>query len=272
MVNGYIPSTLREALEIRASFEVIPYAGGTDLMIEEHRAGSYLFLSQLPELKHITLEAGLLRLGACCTFTELLEHPATPAILRDALRLIAAPAIRNEGTIGGNIANGSAKADSALIFYVADASIKLSSARGERVLPIQDFYLGRKQLALQPDELITEVLLPTERLAHYCYHKIGARKALAISRVAFAGLMDVTDGTINHCATAFGAVSDLIIRRRDIDAMLIGKTIEQARDVKQAYLAAFEEAIQPTRGRVSTEYRKAACMNLLTHFLAQFGI
>ena len=272
MVNGYIPTTLFEALEIRAAHDVIPYAGGTDLMIEEHREGSYLFLSRLPELKQIVEEDGVLRLGVCCTFTELLEHPAVPAILKDAAQLVAAPAIRNEGTIGGNIGNGSAKADSALIFYVVDASLRLLSASGERILPIKDFYLGRKKLDLRPDELIAEVLLPTKHLNRYYYKKIGARKALAISRVAFSGLMDFEGDTITHCAAAFGAVSDTVIRRGDIDAILIGKTIDQAKAVKGDYIAAYEEAIQPTRGRVSVEYRKAVCINLLKDFLTSFGI
>jgi Aerobic-type carbon monoxide dehydrogenase, middle subunit CoxM/CutM homologs len=272
MVNGYTPASLKEALEIRAAYDVIPYAGGTDLMIEEHRQGAYLFLNRVPELKRITLEDGLLRLGTGCTFTELIDHPLIPELLKEALLLIAAPAIRNEGTIGGNIANGSAKADSALIFFVADAQLRLASASAERTLPIKEFYLGRKQLALRSDELITEILLPTQWLEHYYYQKIGARKALAISRTAFAGLMHVENDVIMHCATAFGAVSDVIIRREDIDAMLIGKTIAQAKESRSAYLSAFEEAIVPIRGRVSAEYRKKVCMNLLGDFLNSYGI
>ncbi|HNW87382.1 MAG TPA: FAD binding domain-containing protein [Candidatus Limiplasma sp.] len=272
MVNGWNPSTLREALAIRAQYPVIPYAGGTDLMIAEEREGAYLFLNRIPELKRIVREGNILRMGAGCTFTELLEHSETPALLREALALIAAPAIRNEGTIGGNIANGSAKADSALIFFVADASVRLQSIAGERVLPIREFYLGRKKLDLRPDELITEVLLPLRWLDSYDYQKIGARKALAISRVAFAGLMTVENGIILHCATAYGAVSDVIIRRPDLDAMLIGKAVEQAKALKSQYLAAYAEAIAPTQGRVSATYRKTVCLNLLDNFLKKFGV
>jgi len=272
MVNGYTPASLKEALEIRAAHDVIPYAGGTDLMIGEKRTGAYLFLNRVSELKRVFLEDGILHLGAGCTFTELIEHKMTPALLKEALRLIAAPAIRNEGTIGGNIANGSAKADSALVFFAADAKLKLASVSGERVLPIKEFYLGRKKLDLRGDELITEVLLPTRWLEHYYYQKVGARKALAISRVAFAGLMHIENDVIEHCATAFGAVSDVIIRREDIDAMLIGKTVAQARDAKGDYLGAFERAIVPIKGRVSAEYRKTVCLNLLNDFLVSFGI
>jgi CO/xanthine dehydrogenase FAD-binding subunit len=272
MVNGFVPTSLKEALEIRSAYETIPYAGGTDLMIGESRPGSYLFLHAVPELKRVYTEDGVLHLGAACTFTELLEHPLTPALLREALSQIAAPAIRNEATIGGNVGNGSAKADSALIFFAADASLKLESKGGARILPIQEFYLGRKKLALRPDELITEVLLPLRWLDHWAYQKVGARKALAISRVSFAGLLTIENGVIAHCATAFGAVSAVVVRRADLDAMLVGKTVGQAKLVKEEYLAAFDRAITPTRGRVSSEYRKKVCLNLLRDFLEQFGI
>ena len=272
MVNGYTPTSLEEALYVRATNNVIPYAGGTDLMIGEPRLGSYLFLHKVPELKRIYSENDMLHLGAACTFTELLEHPQTPALLKKALAQIGAPAIRNEGTIGGNIGNGSAKADSALIFFVADASLKLESAAGARVLPIAEFYLGRKKLALRPDELITEVLLPLRWLDRWMYQKVSARQALAISRISFAGLLAIENGVIVHCAAAFGAVSDVVIRRADLDAMLIGKTIKNAKALKDDYLAAYDQAIVPTHGRVSSEYRKAVCMNLLRDFLTQFGI
>ena len=272
MVNGFVPTSLEEALKIRAANDVIPYAGGTDLMIGERREGAYLFLNRVPELKIVKREGDVLRLGAGCTFSELIEHPETPALLKEALQRIAAPAIRNEATIGGNIANGSAKADSALIFFVADAKLKLASTAGERVIPIKEFYLDRKKLDLRPNELITEILLPTKWLTPYYYQKVGARKALAISRLSFAGLMHIENGVIEHCATAFGAVSAVVLRRDDIDAMLVGKTVEQAKQIRGEYLAAYRQAIDPIKGRVSSEYRKMVCMNLLEDFLEANGI
>jgi CO/xanthine dehydrogenase FAD-binding subunit len=272
MVNGYVPTSLAEALELRAAHTLTPYAGGTDLMIDEERQGAYLFLHKISELKEMREDSETLYLGAGCTFTELLESDQTPALLKEALALIAAPAIRNEGTIGGNIGNGSAKADSALIFFVTDSLLRLASSEGERLVPIKNFYKGRKELDLAPDELIVEVLIPKRWLGGYTYQKIGARRALAISRLSFAGLMTIESGRIAHCATAFGAVSDVTIRREDIDAMLIGKTVEEAKAQKTAYLEAFDEAIVPIRGRVSSEYRKSVCLNLLKDFLEQFGI
>lgn len=272
MVNGYTPKTLEEAVRILAETGAVPYAGGTDLMIEGKRDACYLFLHKIPEMNRIIADDTSIRIGACCTYTQIADHPLTPAILREAVLQIAAPAIRNLGTPGGNIANGSPKADSALIFMATDSVLRLSSIRGERMLPIRNFYLGRKQLALEKDELIVEILIPRNRTDSYYYKKVGARNAMAISRVSFAGLMQIENGRIVHLAAAFGAISDRIVRRDDLDAMLIGKTVAEARQQKDDYLQAYDKAIVPIRGRISAEYRKAVCMNLLRDFLEVNGI
>ena len=273
MVNGYTPRTLREALAIRAAGNAVPYAGGTDLMIHGDRDACYLFLHRIPELQRIEEDDASVRIGACCTFTQMAEHPLTPAILRTAVLQIAAPAIRNFGTAGGNIANGSAKADSALIFFVTDSVLRLVRSGGERLVPVKDFYIGRKQLALAPDELIAEILIPKRfATATPYYMKVGARRAQAISRVAFAGLSRIADGKIQDIATAFGAVSETIVRRADIDAMLQGRTLEEAKRLRPDYLDAYNQAIVPVHGRISAEYRRDVCWNLLSDFLDSIGI
>jgi xanthine dehydrogenase iron-sulfur cluster and FAD-binding subunit A len=264
-----LPKTLREALVMRRKYDLIPYSGGTDLMVEENSdEKDYLFIGNLLELKNIIEDEKFIRFGAGATFYEVLNHKLTPAILKEACKQIAAPAIRNTGTVGGNIANGSAKADSALIFMVTDSKIRLASSDSERIIPISDFYLGGGKTALKNDELIIEILMPKHGIENYCYTKIGARNALAISRVSFAGIADIQDGIIKNYAVAFGAVIDTIIRRSDIDIMMIGKTIEEAKLIVDDYIDAYDEAIVPRRGRVGVEYRKDVCMNLLRDFIA----
>ena len=272
MVNGYTTSSLQEALKIRAEHEVVPYAGGTDLMVENRRDVSYLFLNKITELKTICVDNDYLRIGAGVTFTQALEDDRVPALMKEAVILIAAPAIRNTGTFGGNIGNGSAKADSVLILYAVDAKLRLMSVRGERIVDVDKFYLGRKKLDLADDELIVEILLPNKGWDRYFYQKVGGRNALAISRVAFAGVFDSEDGRITKIASAFGAVAPTVLRFKDLESMLIGKTIEEAKALKEAYLNAYQEKMVLTQGRVSAEYRKAVCMNLLNAFLTNFGI
>lgn len=270
--NGYVPETVEEALRIMKEEKVIPYGGGTDLMIEGEEEASYLFLAKVPELKKITEDADYIRIGAECTFTDIEESDITPQILKDAMYGLAGPAIRNFGTIGGNIGNGSAKADSVLILFATDSLMVLKSADSERTIYVKDFYKERKQLDLREGELIVEVLIPKKYINNYYYKKIGARDALAISRMGFAALLHEENGVIKHVATAFGAVEPVIVRRPEIDEMLIGKTIVEAKELKSAYLSAYDNAINPSAGRVSKEYRKTVCMNLLKDFLEENGI
>lgn len=272
MVNCYKPTFLKEALDILAKEIVTPYAGGTDLMIKPDENATYLFLNKVAEMKNIVEDKEYIHIGAACTFTEILENELVPAILKEAVSQIAAPAVRNLGTVGGNICNGSPKADSALIFFVTNSKLRLASNRGERVIPITEFYSGRKKTTIKKDELLVEILMNKTGINNYYYKKVGERNALAISRVSFAAILNVEAGKIANCMTAFGAVSDVVIRREDIDAMFIGKSIEEAKAIKEKYLAEYNKAIVPIKGRISAKYRKTVCMNLLRDFLESNGI
>ena len=271
-------ASLKDALSsLKDNPNLVPYTGGTDLMVESDCAQKqYLFLGHLDELKQIAEDDKYIRFGAACSFTQVIESKLTPGILRDMCRQIAAPSIRNAGSLGGNIANGSAKADSALVFTVTDSMLRLVRISGEqiieRVIPIRDFYLGGSKTALADGELIAEILMPKHGIDNYCLEKVGARNALAISRVSFAGIMNIKDNVILNCAAAFGAVADTIIRFPDIEKMLIGKTIEEAKASRGSYLSAYVSAIVPRRGRVGIAYRKDVCMNLLDFFLSKNNI
>jgi len=218
------------------------------------------------------VDGNCVRIGAAVTFTEALGNPAVPQLMKEAVSRIAAPAIRNAGTFGGNLGNGSAKADSVLILFVSDAKLRLVSKRGERIVDIDRFYLGRRKLDLASDELIAEVLLPKSGLENYSYEKVGGRSALAISRVAFAGVFASENGRITNVAAAFGAVADTVLRYKDLEASLIGRTLDEAGAMKADYLKAYADRMALTRGRVSAEYRKTVCVNLLSDFLTRFGI
>ncbi|MBP5160123.1 MAG: FAD binding domain-containing protein [Lachnospiraceae bacterium] len=272
MVNGFVPATLKEALDLLASHDLVPYAGGTDLMVENRKGVSYLFVGKLDELRHITTDDEYVRIGSAVTFTEALACDLVPQIMKDAVSRIAAPAIRNAGTFGGNLGNGSAKADSVLIEFASDAKLRLVSAKGERIVDVDKFYLGRKKLDLANDELIAEILLPKKGLENYYYEKVGGRNALAISRVSFAGIFEEKDGKIVKVAAAFGAVADTVLRYKDIEEKLIGKTKEEAKAMRAEYLKAYEDRMVLTKGRVSAEYRKSVCMSLLGEFLTRSGI
>lgn len=241
-------------------------------MVENHPNVSYLFLGKLAELKGISEYADFVRIGAAVTYTEALASPIVPQLMKEAISRIAAPAIRNAGTFGGNLGNGSAKADSVLVEFVTGAKLKLLSVRGARIVDVEQFYLGHKKLDPASDEIIAEILLPKAGIEDYYYKKVGGRNALAISRVSFAGILSVENGVVTRFSAGFGAVADTVLRYRDLEAMLIGKTVEEAKAEKAALLKAYSDRMVLTRGRVSAEYRKTVCVNLLADFLTEKGI
>ena len=268
MVKGYAPETLKEALEIRASQQVIPYAGGTDLMVRRPEGASFLFLNNIEELRRITDDGEYIRIGAAVTFTEALKSDLVPPLMKEAVSRIAAPAIRNAGTFGGNLGNASDKADSVLAGFALDAQIRLVSKSGERVLPVEDFSIRKGVIALRPDELIAEILLPKDKCAlPYYYKKVGGRNALAISRVAFAGTYDVRGGVIRDISVAVIGGGGVFQRYRDIEATLIGKTVDEVSADPEPYIEAYSKNMTFSRGRVSAEYRRTVVMNLLRDFL-----
>lgn len=273
MVKTHQPKTIEEAVAIRAAEGAIPYAGGTDLMVEAQSEKPYVFLNKIPELKGITDTGDAVVIGAATTFSEIEDDPAAPELLRTACAQIAAPGIRNAGTIGGNIANASPKADSVLTLYVMDADVVLAGSAGGRRMPISEFILGRGKTALGPDEILTQIIIKKENIPeNFYYQKVGARAALAISRVSFAAYMTLADGLIQTLSTGFGAIENTVFTRPDINAMLVGKTPEEAKALRDDFMNAYAAAIDPISGRVSAEYRKDVCLNLLDDFLTQNGV
>ena len=122
------------------------------------------------------------------------------------------------------------------------------------------------------DEFLTEILMPRRGLENYYYKKIGARAAMAISRVSFVAIYGEADGRIERMSIAFGAVSGVVLRFPEVEAMMIGKTIPEAKTIKADFLKEYDDRIVPIRGRVSATYRKQVCMNLLNDFLESRGI
>ena len=269
MVNsGYKPITLQEAIEIRSRTNAIPYAGGTDLMVKNIPDADYLFINDIDELKQIAQDDKYIRIGAAVTFTQALDSDLVPPLMKEAVSRIAAPAIRNAGTFGGNLGNASDKADSVLAGFALDGRVRLVSASGERVIPFDDFCVRRGVTNIGDDELIAEILLPKEKCAlPYYYKKIGGRNALAISRVAFAGAYEVRDGVIQAIsATVIG--EGKFTRYREVEATLIGKKVDEVRANADEYAKRFIEKMTFTRGRVSAEYRKTVVTNLFKDYFA----
>jgi xanthine dehydrogenase FAD-binding subunit len=254
-------------------------AGGTDVMVL-HKSGRgvplklpkpLVFIDHLSELKRVYQNQKDLHIGTCCTYSELLEHPLIPVPLKNAIKTIAAPAIRNRGTLGGNICNASPAGDTLPLLYVYNAKLLLRSVNGDRVVAISDFIQGPRRIDRYQNEILAEIILPSvlEKGTFVIFEKVGNRNADAIAKVGFAGYLRINDAQIADIRFAFGAVGPTMVRSIDIEKKLVGKTIPLADADIARVVAAFDKIIRPIDDQRSTAtYRKTVALNLLRYFLS----
>ena len=270
------PSNLDDVLRLLADAPNVwkPFAGGTDLMVllEAGRLAHKQFISlwHLPELRGIAVTEDHVTLGAMTTYSQLQAHPILQSefpLLCQAASWTGSVAIQNRGTIGGNIANASPAADSLPALLVYEAELELVSANGVRWVSYQSFHTGYKQMMLRSDELIKAIRLPrttTGWIQHS--RKVGTRKAQAISKVCIAALARIENNTIHDIRLAFGSVAPVPLRCVQTEAVLRGRTIDDA--MIQDARAALTNEIAPIDDLRSTaEFRLRVAANLLADFL-----
>src|SRR6266478_6962659 len=163
------PRSLDEALRLRAELpDALALQGGTDLMVDlnfdRRRPETLLNLNEVGELKGWSRENGVVRLGAGLTYTDAMspELAALLPALAEASRTVGSPQIRNRGTLGGNLGTASPAGDALPPLLVEDATVDIVGVRGSRRLRLDEFLVGPKRNALEPDELIASIrVLPT---------------------------------------------------------------------------------------------------------------
>jgi CO/xanthine dehydrogenase FAD-binding subunit len=201
------PRTLDEALRLKAEQpEALPVQGGTDVLVavnfDRARPQALLNLNEVAELRGWRREDGALRLGSGLTYTDAMQ--GEPAILLPALaeasRTVGSPQIRNRGTIGGNLGTSSPAGDALPPLVVEDAEVECASVRGVRRVALGEFVTGVKRNALEPDELITAVVVRPSGLPQ-TFMKVGPRNAMVIAVVSLA----VSAG--DELRAAFGSAS-----------------------------------------------------------------
>ena len=226
------PNALEECLTAlhQADGTALPYAGGTDVMIhlrertEHMRQMRYLVdLSAVPELKGITLQDGMIHLGAMSTHTEVATSELLKAhapFLPAAAATVGSLQIRNAGTVGGNVCNGSPAADTVTPLTALDAQAILASVSGTRTVPITELY-GRGGMTLKPDELLVSFIFPSLAAWKTSFLKLGRRKALAISRMNVAAALLIENGMIKDARISPGCVFRSPDRVRDAENSLL---------------------------------------------------
>ncbi len=252
-------------------------AGGTDVLTYLHRYPAnfdrVIDISLLPELKIIQREGDTITLGAAVTFTEITEsnilQQAAPFLVEAAGR-IGGPQIRNMGTIGGNVVNAAACADSLPVLVCLDAVAHLRSWQGERALSVSQLILRPKQPQLSPGELLTHFTFtaapPNVKTA---FIKLGRRNAQAISRMTIAAMGRLDSiGQVDFVRLTPGATTPQTIRFTEVESMLLGQ-IPTTELIKAASHHVAETMITITGRRWSTEYKEPVITVLTERILGQ---
>lgn len=225
--------SMREVLEVLSQnpgAKVL--AGGTDLVIDlktgRVKAEKIVDIGELTELRYIVDNPFSLAIGALTTIQQILDSPLVKSkapLLWEAASQFAYWQIRNRATVGGNLCNASPAADLAPPLLVYEAVVKAVSLKGERFIPIKDFFKGYRQTALGEDEILAEVLIPYRMFQGYgsAYGKIGRRRGHDISVVSAAIAVKIEEGVISDVKVALGSVAPVPIRARSVEDYLRGK-------------------------------------------------
>lgn len=264
----YVPQNLDDALKALKEGGYLPYAGGTDINTGGIKNRDLLFIGKLPELKEIRYDGQYIRIGAAVTYSEAEKNSLIPDIMKAAIHKVAGPAVRNAGTFGGNLANGSGKADSALVDIVLDAKILIRSADSERTVDAGSFYHGWKNVDLRPDELICEILIPKRDFqVNYFYDKVSVRSSIAISNISVASVWSIEENRIKELAIGIGSATEYPMRCTDIEKQLIGKSLEEVENSRNEILAGYVTGLELQPDRTAADYRRQVCYRLLNYLV-----
>ncbi|HRN05931.1 MAG TPA: xanthine dehydrogenase small subunit [Ottowia sp.] len=263
------PTTLSELLRLRAAHpQALIAAGTTDVglwVTKQHRRfGQIIDVTRVTELRRIERGAHSLSIGAAASLTEAFDALAEcrPQLKPFFDRFAGLP-VRESGTLGGNVANGSPIGDSMPLLIALGATLVLASTRGERTLPIEDFYLAYRKTALAPDEVLARIEVPQPTPHEWLRaDKISKRFEDDISAVCLAVALQVEDGVIHSARIGAGGVAAVPARAMQTEAALAGQPCAEA--IFDAAATVLEAEFKPLSDmRASSAYRRAVLGNLL---------
>jgi carbon-monoxide dehydrogenase medium subunit len=270
------PKSLQQALEWlnthRGRARVL--AGGTDLYL---RLRKYVFspdyvidLKRVPELDYITPNrGGGVQIGPTALQGDVARSSVIQQLypaLAEAALWVGAVQTRNRATVVGNLCNASPAADTAPALISYGAQVKIASVSGERLVALEEFFVGPGRTVLQDNELVAEVILPAPRPRTGGAFFRRTRTAMDIAVVCGATVLNLSNGTCQEARISLGAVGPTPLRAVRAEAVLQGQTLTDQR-LEEASRIASEEARPIDDVRGSAEYRRE-----MVHVLTRRGL
>lgn len=277
----YVPVSLDDALRYLEENPTgtVPVAGGTDLLPRINRkqvsAKNLLDLSGLSELRYIKREDGTIKIGAMTTIADFEgreNNSAWGQLLNDVAKKFGSPNIRTVATVGGNICAASSSEDLIPVFLTLDAKVKTLRRGGPREMSLQEFLVAKRKTALDPSEILAEVLFTQpSALAACAFEKLGMRNTLIISLVSVAAFLeaDQNHSKIERARIALNRLRGKIPERaQSVEKELLGQKLN-VQTIKTAGELLEKELALTSDFRASAEYRCEAAKVLLRRALVQ---
>jgi xanthine dehydrogenase small subunit len=243
-------------------------AGGTDVGLwvtkQLRELGDILYIGNVSELRCTETDQDWLTIGAAVSLTDAFDtlNRDEPQ-WRELAHSFASTPVRNAGTLGGNVANGSPIGDSMPGLIALGAHIVLQRGDACRELALEDFYLGYQKNALLPGEFVRALRVPRAKPArHFRTWKVSKRVDQDISAVCAAFALELEAGIVSHVRIAFGGMAATPARAPRAETALLGQAFELR--AVEAAMTALDEDFQPIDDmRASGAYRKQVARNLL---------
>lgn len=262
------PKTLKECIALLSQYgqKAKVMAGGTDLIPRmrwgEEKPECLISLSQIPNLDEIRFNpaAGLI-LGALATIGEIERSEIIKEhypLLAQAASVLGSLEVRNRGTVGGNLCNAAPSADMAPSLLVLSAKAVTLSERGERSMPLEDFFRGPKKTVLEGDEILIRIeISPRKSDAAGAYIKLGRRNAMEIALIGVAAWITLgqKNNIFEEAKLALASASHIPLRAKEAEGVLAGRKIDQD-VIDLAAKTASKEASPRTSWRTTEPYRR----------------
>ena len=269
----YAPCTLDQLVKVCAENpDACILAGSTDIGLwvtkQMRDLGPLIYISQVAELKTMKEAGGMLEIGAGVTLSDayaaICKH--YPGELSELWQRFASLPIRNAGTLGGNVANGSPIGDSMPWLIALGSEIVLRGPAGQRTMPLENFYLDYQKKDLLLGEFVETVRIPLPREnMHFRTYKLAKRFDQDISAVCAAFCFTLENGVVMKARIAFGGMAAVPKRATKTEAVLNGKSWNET-TLNEAVAALAQDYTPLTDMRASRAYRMKSAQNLLRRF------